>query len=79
MRSALTWHQRRTVNADSQPTVVNNGEIDVAGTNTVGMRVSGTNCVMDVIENNGTINVSGAGFDCYRLALGDSTIITTGR
>lgn len=65
-------------NADSQLTVVNNGEIDVAGTNTVGMRVSGTNRVKDVIENNGTINVSGAG-SIGLLALGDSTITHHGQ
>ncbi|HHE4650093.1 TPA: autotransporter outer membrane beta-barrel domain-containing protein [Morganella morganii] len=65
-------------NADSQLTVVNNGEIDVAGTNTVGMRVSGTNHVKDVIENNGTINVSGAG-SIGLLALGDSTITHHGQ
>ncbi|WP_416762179.1 autotransporter outer membrane beta-barrel domain-containing protein [Morganella morganii] len=65
-------------NADSQLTVVNNGEIGVAGTNTVGMRVSGTNRVKDVIENNGTINVSGAG-SIGLLALGDSTITHHGQ
>lgn len=65
-------------NADSQLTVVNNGEIDVAGTNTVGMRVSGTNRDKDVIENNGTINVSGAG-SVGLLALGDSTITHHGQ
>lgn len=65
-------------NADSQLTVVNNGEIDVAGTNTVGMRVSGTNRDKDVIENNGTINVSGAG-SIGLLALGDSTITHYGQ
>lgn len=65
-------------NADSQLTVVNNGEIDVAGTNTVGMRVSGTNRDNDVIENNGTINVSGAG-SIGLLALGDSTITHHGQ
>lgn len=65
-------------NADSQLTVVNNGEIDVAGTNTVGMRVSGTNRDKDVIENNGTINVSGAG-SIGLLALGDSTITHHGQ
>lgn len=65
-------------NADSQLTVVNNGEIDVAGTNTVGMRVSGTNRDKDVIENNGTINVSGAG-SIGLLALGNSTITHHGK
>lgn len=65
-------------NADSQLTVVNNGEIDVAGTNTVGMRVSGTNRVKDVIENNGTINVSGqARLACWRWAT--ARLLTTGR
>ncbi|HHX8749589.1 TPA: autotransporter outer membrane beta-barrel domain-containing protein [Morganella morganii] len=64
--------------ADSQLTVVNKGEIDVAGTNTVGMRVSGTNRDKDIIENNGTINVSGSG-SVGLLALGDSTIIHHGK
>lgn len=64
--------------ADSQLTVVNSGEIDVAGTNTVGMRVSGTNRDKDVIENNGMINVSGAG-SIGLLALGDSTITHHGQ
>lgn len=64
--------------ADSQLAVVNKGEIDVAGTNTVGMRVSGTNRDKDIIENNGTINVSGSG-SVGLLALGDSTIIHHGK
>ncbi|HEI9845446.1 TPA: autotransporter outer membrane beta-barrel domain-containing protein [Morganella morganii] len=64
--------------ADSQLTVVNKGEIDEAGTNTVGMRVSGTNRDKDIIENNGTINVSGSG-SVGLLALGDSTIIHHGK
>ncbi|WP_274370706.1 autotransporter outer membrane beta-barrel domain-containing protein [Morganella morganii] len=80
VRNAVGINVSSTPNrhADSQLTVVNKGEIDVAGTNTVGMRVSGTNRDKDIIENNGTINVSGSG-SVGLLALGDSTIIHHGK
>lgn len=80
VRNAVGINVSSTPNrhTDSQLTVVNKGEIDVAGTNTVGMRVSGTNRDKDIIENNGTINVSGSG-SVGLLALGDSTIIHHGK
>lgn len=80
VRNAVGINVSSTPNrhADSQLTVVNKGEIDVAGTNTVGMRVSGTNRDKDIIENNSTINVSGSG-SVGLLALGDSTITHHGK
>ncbi|OBU10344.1 autotransporter outer membrane beta-barrel domain-containing protein [Morganella psychrotolerans] len=64
--------------ADTQLTAVNNSEIDAAGSYTVGMRVSGEKRENDVIENRGTINVSGEG-SIGLFALGNSTITHTGK
>lgn len=63
--------------AGSELTVVNNSTINSAGSYTVGMRVSGKKQANDVIENSGTINVSGEG-SVGLFALGDSTITHTG-
>ncbi|EPU0814678.1 autotransporter outer membrane beta-barrel domain-containing protein [Morganella morganii] len=65
-------------NNDSELTVINNGEIDNAGSNSVGMRVSGDNRKNDIIENRGLIDVSGEG-SIGLFALGNSTIKHTGR
>ncbi|EPL8096213.1 autotransporter outer membrane beta-barrel domain-containing protein [Morganella morganii] len=63
--------------AGAELTVVNNSTINSAGSYTAGMRVSGKKQANDVIENNGTINVSGEG-SVGLFALGDSTITHTG-
>ncbi|WP_228001108.1 autotransporter outer membrane beta-barrel domain-containing protein [Morganella morganii] len=65
-------------NKDSQLTVVNNKDIDTAGRYTVGMRVSGAKNTGDVIENRGTIRVSGEG-SIGLFALGNTVITHTGK
>ncbi|HDU8651667.1 autotransporter outer membrane beta-barrel domain-containing protein [Morganella morganii] len=64
-------------NKDSQLTVVNDKDINTAGSYSVGMRVSGDTQKNDVIENRGLINVSGEG-SVGLFALGNSEIIHTG-
>lgn len=65
-------------NKDSQLTVVNNKDIDTAGRYTVGMRVSGAKNTGDIIENRGTIRVSGEG-SIGLFALGNTVITHTGK
>lgn len=64
-------------NKYSQLTVVNDKDINTAGSYSVGMRVSGAKNTGDVIENRGLINVSGEG-SVGLFALGNSEIIHTG-
>ena len=62
----------------TQLLVSNVGEIHVSGTNTVGMRISGTSAESDRFENQGTIVVAGEG-SLGLFALGNSKVTHSGQ